>query len=107
MASNKFNKNQKTLLSIVLIIIIFFITFFIFNNILNKDAEDNETEMFDCSDESRNVDSCANIYSPVCGLVHIQCIQAPCNPVLETFPNSCVACSNSLVEYYTKGECPG
>ncbi len=47
-----------------------------------------------CSEESRNVDFCATLYDPVCGY-----------PIKETFSNSCLACLNKKVEYYTKGEC--
>lgn len=58
-----------------------------------------------CAPEQRNVDVCAAIYEPVCAKVNIQCIRAPCNPVDETFSNSCEACKNPLVESYIMGEC--
>ena len=44
-------------------------------------------------------------YEPVCGLVEVQCVTTPCNPVLETFPNSCSACANGNVLSYTDGAC--
>ena len=44
-------------------------------------------------------------YEPVCATVNIQCIKAPCDPIKETFSNSCTACINPLVESYTQGEC--
>lgn len=58
-----------------------------------------------CMLEQRNVDACIEIYQPVCALVNIQCIKAPCDPIKETFGNSCKACTNSLVSSYTEGEC--
>jgi hypothetical protein len=58
-----------------------------------------------CLPEQRNVDACIEIYQPVCGTVHVQCITTPCDPVKETFENSCKACTNELVEGYFNGEC--
>lgn len=34
---------------------------------------------------------CTMEYAPVCGSVQVQCIKAPCNPVKQTFGNSCMA----------------
>jgi len=59
----------------------------------------------ECLPEQRNVDACIEIYQPVCATVNIQCITTPCNPIQETYSNSCKACSNSLVNTYTEGEC--
>ena len=59
----------------------------------------------DCAPDQRNIDACIEIYQPVCGYVQVQCIKAPCDPVHETFANSCKACSNPLVLSYTEGEC--
>lgn len=58
-----------------------------------------------CDPSQRNAEVCAEIYAPVCATVEIQCIRAPCNPIKETFGNSCEACRNSLVKSYTAGEC--
>ena len=58
-----------------------------------------------CTPQQRNADVCAAIYQPVCAKVNIECIRAPCNPINETFPNSCEACKNPVVESYTMGEC--
>ncbi len=60
----------------------------------------------ECLPEQRVVDACIEIYQPVCATVKIQCVTTPCDPVQETFANSCKACKNSLVSSYTKGECP-
>ena len=58
-----------------------------------------------CLPEQRNADVCFAVYQPVCGTVNIQCVTTPCDPVKETFSNSCKACSNSLVSEYVDGEC--
>ena len=58
-----------------------------------------------CAPEQREIDACIEIYQPVCGLVNVQCITTPCDPVQETFSNSCSACQNELVESYIVGEC--
>ncbi len=60
----------------------------------------------ECLPEQRDVDACIEIYQPVCGTVNVQCVTTPCDPVQETFANSCKACINALVSTYTKGECP-
>lgn len=60
----------------------------------------------ECMPGSRDVDTCIQIYDPVCALVQIQCINAPCNPTNQTFSNSCEACKNPLVKSYVLGECP-
>ena len=60
-----------------------------------------------CSNNSRNVDSmCITLYNPVCGWNNpnnVQCIKFPC---ADTYSNSCNACKNSDVLYWTKGICP-
>lgn len=63
------------------------------------------TKTTNCLPEQQNADACIEIYQPVCATVNIQCITTPCNPIQQTFSNSCKACSNSLVESYTMGEC--
>ena len=59
-----------------------------------------------CPPESRNVDACITLYDPVCGWNdpdEIQCIKFPC---ASTYSNSCNACKNSDVLYWTSGVCP-
>ena len=59
-----------------------------------------------CTPEQRIGSICAQIYKPVCATVKIQCIQAPCFPLPETFPNACEACHSSLEDFtYVPGEC--
>ena len=70
----------------------------------NQDnSRDSENKIF-CIDKSRNADVCMELYMPVCGWFNqeIKCVKAPC---AQTFSNSCFACLNSNVEYYTLGEC--
>jgi hypothetical protein len=59
----------------------------------------------DCLPEQREIDACIEIYQPVCGQMQVECITEPCNPVKETFENSCKACDNERVISYTEGEC--
>ena len=59
----------------------------------------------ECPADSRGVDACIEIYQPVCGQVAVQCVTTPCNPVPETFSNSCFACMNENVISYTEGAC--
>ncbi len=59
-----------------------------------------------CTNESRNAQACIQIYQPVCGWYDsekVNCIKYPC---AETFSNSCQACLNENVEFYTEGVCP-
>lgn len=58
-----------------------------------------------CLPKQREVDFCTEIYQPVCATVNIQCVTTPCDPIKETFANSCKACINSLASDYSKGEC--
>ncbi len=58
-----------------------------------------------CSEEMSEADVCPAIYAPVCGLVEIQCITTPCNPIPETFSNGCSACARGNVLSYTDGAC--
>lgn len=40
---------------------------------------------------------CTLQYAPVCAQVQVQCIQAPCPPVEETFWNACMAWKNPIL----------
>jgi hypothetical protein len=51
-------------------------------------------------------DVCLQIYRPACGWFDpesIQCIRYPC---AATYSNSCVACADEKVLYWTDGPCP-
>jgi hypothetical protein len=58
-----------------------------------------------CTPEQKSADVCFEIYQPVCGWFSkdIQCIKYPC---ADKYVNSCFACKDSKVEYWTAGECP-
>ena len=67
-----------------------------------KNLEENRNY---CTLDSRNAELCTEIYQPVCGYVQVECITTPCDPVPETFSNSCFACMNERTQYYVDGEC--
>jgi len=69
-------------------------------------TDTNQNNTILCQEEQRRVDVCTADYTPVCATVEIQCITTPCNPIKQTFSNSCNACKNSLVQSYIPGECP-
>ena len=59
-----------------------------------------------CTEESRQGDACITLYDPVCGWSDpekVQCLKYPC---ASTYSNSCFACLDEDVEYWTAGECP-
>lgn len=45
---------------------------------------------------------CTMEYAPVCAQVEIQCVTTPCNPVEQTFSNTCSAGENKILY---SGEC--
>ncbi|MAG50687.1 hypothetical protein CL621_03580 [archaeon] len=100
-------KKQKSILIIVLITIavVIFLGIGAINKIKNTQTTGGSVEEIECLPKQRNVDGCIEIYQPVCATVNIQCITTPCNPIKETFENSCKACTNSLVSSYINGEC--
>lgn len=58
-----------------------------------------------CMPETREAAVCAAVVEPVCGMVQVECVTTPCDPVLQTFSNSCEACQNDRVTSYTEGAC--
>ena len=55
-------------------------------------------------DTAENGDVCTTIYQPVCGWFNsnINCIRHPC---ATTYSNSCFACNDNKVKYWTEGIC--
>jgi hypothetical protein len=73
---------------------------------INQTATDNSAEVQNiCAADQRQALSCLEIFEPVCGWYNqqIQCFRYPC---AQTYSNSCFACSDAKVEYWTTGECP-
>lgn len=67
-----------------------------------------DREEWDCTNEPESDDDaivCTTEYAPVCGLVQIQCIRAPCNPIYQTFSNRCELSKNHLAKFVYEGEC--
>jgi len=75
------------------------------DKLVNSISSDIDTTKIECTPDQRGADFCAAVYDPVCGAKEVQCITVPCNPVSETYPNSCEACRDKAVVSYTKGEC--
>ncbi len=60
-----------------------------------------------CTAEQKQAEACIEIYAPVCAQVQVECVTTPCNPVPQTYPNSCFACAENRVISYTDGSCAG
>jgi hypothetical protein len=76
-----------------------------FTEVVKRNNNGTTTGETACQPEQRKAEVCADIYQPVCATVEVRCIKAPCDPVKETFSNSCEACKNPLAKSYAKGEC--
>lgn len=48
---------------------------------------------------------CDDIYKPVCASLEVQCIKAPCNPVLQTFWNECEMKKNKNASFLFEWKC--
>ena len=48
---------------------------------------------------------CTMEFAPVCAEVQIQCIKAPCDPILQTFSNKCQMLQNKLAKFLYEGQC--
>jgi hypothetical protein len=102
--------NNKRILTVILIVLITSLIIGCNNTVsIDKDTiidkPTTKLKAIDCLPEQRGADGCIEIYQPVCGQVQVECITTPCNPVKETYENSCKACVNSRVFSYTEGEC--
>ncbi len=58
-----------------------------------------------CPQPSKNQTRCITQYQPVCGWFDVERAQCTRYPCAQTYSNSCVACSDELVSYWTAGEC--
>lgn len=68
----------------------------------NTDATNPEIMLTSMEEEQI---ACTMEYAPVCGKVQIQCFTTPCEPIYQTFGNSCSLWANKLAEYAYEGEC--
>jgi hypothetical protein len=68
-----------------------------------KEIKENYCKSSDNID--RKSEMCADNYEPACGWYNnsIQCFKYPC---AQTFSNSCMACADKKVLFWTEGECP-
>ena len=98
---------KKLIIIGVVIVAVLALGFLFAQRIVPDETIPPANQVFTCTPEQRNAEVCAQIYQPVCATVNIQCITTPCDPIQETFPNACSACSNSLVPSYIAGECSG
>ena len=88
-------KRIKVMIVMLSLLLILVISIIIIS--LTKKPTENGTEF--CTEESRNVDVCIEIYQPVCGY------DSNGNKI-QTYSNSCFACMNEEVKYYIDGQCP-
>jgi hypothetical protein len=77
---------------------------FTFENDEPSLPSEGKLQAIDCTDPRPEI--CTKEYMPVCGQVQVQCIRAPCYPVMQTFGNKCEACANTMTISYFTGECP-
>ncbi len=113
--ANTENKMAKDNIKTAFIIALFFIILtvaVIYANYSKKNYGDyvdglpNESKVL-CTEESRLGEYCIELYKPVCGWFNaekVQCIKYPC---AITFGNSCFACKDLNVRYWTEGACTG
>lgn len=101
----KIDWNWVVILLIVLFVggVIYF-SYFDNSNGQVKDVPNNDSVKTYCSGE-RGGRFCTQNYAPVCGWFNqsIKCLKYPC---AATYGNSCEACVDANVEYWTSGVCP-
>lgn len=74
---------------------------FLFNTALAVTLDDTTTRIMPIEDPGY----CTTEFAPVCAEVQIQCIKAPCEPILQTFSNRCEMNKNKLTKFLYEGEC--
>ena len=72
-----------------------------------KACSDQRTPTYTCTSYATNTTPgvCTDEYAPVCGEVAVQCIQAPCPPIKETFGNLCTLKAQWNATFLYNGEC--
>lgn len=102
------NKIWMILISIVVLLVVIIAGKITYTHLVRDPLDDSfplESFRVYCGQEEPRVEVCAEIYQPVCASVNVECITEPCDPVQETFSNSCFACMNERVEWYLPWEC--
>ena len=107
--------SSKIFIILIILILVFIFTIYktkdinkekinVQNNSNNSTPLPSELEKKYCALESREPGACISIYEPVCGWFNenIKCIKYPC---AKTYGNSCEACKDKNVEYWSKKEC--
>lgn len=69
---------------------------------INITQNEEKLQAIECAERTQ---ACTKEYVPVCGRLQIQCVTTPCDPLMQTFANKCIACANPLTISYTKGAC--
>lgn len=68
------------------------------------------TPLRSCSPESRQAETCAQLFQPVCADIDtgVRCVRAPCDEdhALQTFSSACEACRAPKTIGYRDGACP-
>jgi len=88
-------RHKKKVISISLIILFLVLAFILFST--KEKPEISESEKIYCKAEQRNIDVCIEIYAPVCGWSD--------SNIIKTYSNSCFACMDENVLFYTESEC--
>jgi|TARA_Y100000310_G_C20634344_1_gene790388 hypothetical protein len=98
--------SKKEILVVIVVIVILSILAWqvLRNSEINENGVPEEDKNY-CPEESRGADVCIAVYDPVCGWSgpEIKCLVYPC---AQTFSNSCFACIDENVLFWTRGECP-
>ena len=64
-------------------------------DLFGGDEDEEEDEIFTCTEEQKAAEICTMDYTPVCGDDNV------------TYGNACQACASGNVDTYTPGECAG
>ena len=100
-------KDKRFSIGLIIILLILAAVVFVLSFSRQSEPLENLPEIIKekiyCPPESREADVCIQIFEPVCGFFNSKtCTEKPCT---KTYSNSCSACSDEKVLYYTEGEC--
>ena len=89
--------NKKYLYIGTGVLILVALVYALFSFVNNPSYDEDEKEVFYCTEEQKSVEACTMEYAPVCGFAQ--------NETSQTYGNACVACMSGEVDYYAEGEC--